>query len=383
MKTIKTGIIGTGFIGPAHIEALRRIPGVEVVAIADISQEKADDAAKRLFIPKAYGNWKELIRDKDIEVIHNATPNYLHYEINLAIIGAGKHVLSEKPLGMNAKESRKMLEAARKAKIVHAINFVYRGYPLVQEARNMVQSGTLGNLFLLHGSYLQDWLLNKEDYNWRVEADKGGELRAIGDIGSHWCDLAQYISGLEIESVCADLSTFHATRIRPPSGSVETFSKKKQKGEEVPIKTEDSGSVLIQFNNGTRGVFLVSQVSAGRKNRLWMEIDGSSKSVAWNQEEPNDLWIGEGKTHSINLPKDPGLMNAKTASFAHYPGGHPEGYPDSIKNLFQNVYRDILNGTRDGNYPTFADGYRADRVNAAILKSHQTRRWVKVEGGGR
>jgi predicted dehydrogenase len=383
MKTIKTGIIGTGFIGPAHIEALRRIPGVEVVAIADISQEKADEVAKKLCIPKAYGNWKDLVADKEIEVIHDCTPNYLHYDINMAVIKAGKHIISEKPLGMNAKESGKMLEAARKAKIVHAINYAYRGYPLVQEARNMIQTGNLGTVFLMHGSYLQDWLLNKEDYNWRIEPERGGALRAIGDIGSHWCDLIQYISGLEIESVCADLTTFHTSRIRPPAGTIETFSKKKQKGEEVPVKTEDAGSVLLQFKNGARGMFLVSQVSAGRKNRLWLEIDGSSRSVAWNQEEPNNLWIGEGKTFSTILPKDPGLLNTKAAAFAHYPGGHPEGYPDIIKNLFQNVYKDILNGTRDGNYATFADGHRADRVNAAILKSHQTRRWVKVEGGTR
>ena len=379
MENIKVGVIGAGFIGPVHVEALRRVPGVEVVAIAAATPAEAETAAKKLSIPKAHKCWEDLVADPEIQVVHNCTPNVLHYPINMVVIAAGKHLVSEKPLGMNETESKTMYDAAQKAGIINAINYNYRMYPLVRQAMENVSTGDIGNILLVHGSYLQDWLLFETDYNWRVEPECGGALRAIGDIGSHWCDLAQYITGSPIVEVCADLQTFHKTRMRPESGSNETFTNEKKSGTPVEIKTEDAATVLIRFANGARGSFLVSQVSAGRKNRLWMEVDGTKKSMVWNQEDPNNLWIGRRETPSQTLPKDASLMSREAAQLAHYPGGHPEGYPDVVKNLFTRVYDDIRNGTRKGGYPTFADGYRAERVNAAILKSHQTQSWVKVE----
>ena len=384
MKMIKAGIIGTGFIGPAHVEAVRRLGFVEVIALAEDSQTRAGEKASSLHIPLAYGDYRELLRNPEIQVIHNCTPNYLHYQITMDTIRAGKHIISEKPLSMNELESAKLVTAVKKAKLVNAIDFNYRGYPLVQQAKQMIANHELGNIELIHGSYLQDWLLYPTDYNWRLESKLSGNLRAIADIGTHWCDLVQYISGFRIAEVFADLKTIIPTRIRP-KGTVETFiksagkDKRKALTKKMNVDTEDYGAVLLRFDGGQRGVFLVSQVSAGQKNRLWFEIDGSKSSLAWDQENPNDLWLGHRDKPNEILPKDPGLMAESAKRFAHYPGGHPEGYPDGLKNLLDNVYQDIRNGTQDGEYPKFIDGHRAMVLNAAIFKSYKTKRWVKIK----
>ena len=386
MKMIKAGIIGTGFIGPAHVEAVRRLGFVEVIALAEETQTRAVEKANSLHIPLAFGDYRELFRNPEIQIIHNCTPNYLHYQITMDTIRAGKHIISEKPLSMNEQESAKLVTAAKKADRVNAINFNYRGYPLVQQAKQLIATGELGKIYLIHGSYLQDWLLYPTDYNWRLESKLSGTMRAIADIGSHWCDLVQYVSGIRIAEVYADLKTVIPTRIRP-KGIVETFKKasgkKKQAGltEKMNVDTEDYGAVLLRFEDRQRGVFLVSQVSAGRKNRLWFEIDGSKSSLAWDQENPNDLWLGHREKPNEILPKDPGLLTESAKLYAHYPGGHPEGYPDGLKNLLHNVYQDIRNGTSDGEYPKFIDGHRAMLLNAAILKSYKTKKWVQIAKG--
>ncbi|MFB3896694.1 MAG: Gfo/Idh/MocA family protein [bacterium] len=381
MAMIKAGIIGTGFIGPAHVEAIRRLGFVEVIALAENSLSRAKEKAKELQIPLAYGDYREMLRNPDIQVIHNCTPNYLHYRLTLDTIAAGKHIISEKPLSMNEQESAKLVAAVKKAKLVNAIDFNYRGYPLVQQAKQMIAAGELGQLYLIHGSYLQDWLLYSTDYNWRLESNLSGNLRAIADIGSHWCDLVQYITGKEITEVYADLKTVIPTRIRP-QGVIETFTKQSRNPQStirnMKVDTEDYGAVLLRFAGGQSGVFLVSQVSAGRKNRLWFEIDGSKSSISWDQEEPNILWLGHREKPNEILPKDPGLLADSAKGYAHYPGGHPEGYPDGLKNLLHNVYQDIRNGTGCGEYPKFIDGHRAMLLNAAILKSYKTKKWIKV-----
>ncbi|MCX7919899.1 MAG: Gfo/Idh/MocA family oxidoreductase [bacterium] len=383
MKTIKAGIIGTGFIGPAHIEALRRLGYVEVIALAEESQARAEEKARQLHIPLAYGDYRDMLRNPEIQAIHNCTPNYLHFQITLDAIHAGKHIISEKPLSMNESESAKLVAAVNKTKLVNAIDFNYRGYPLVQQAKQLIALGELGKIYLVHGSYLQDWLLYPTDYNWRLESNLSGNLRAIADIGSHWCDLIQYVSGLKIVEVFADLKTVIPTRIRP-KGIIETFKgsdrniSTRKLTQTMQVDTEDYGAVLLRFDGGQHGVFLVSQVSAGRKNRLWFEIDGSKSSLAWDQENPNELWLGHRDKPNEILPKDPSLLEKKAKPLAHYPGGHPEGYPDGLKNVLENVYQDIRNGTRNGEYPKFIDGHRAMLLNAAILKSYQTKKWVKV-----
>lgn len=385
MKKIKAAVIGTGFIGPAHIEALRRIGSVDVHGIASLDTEGAKALAGKYSIPNVYARWQDAVMDREIDVIHNCTPNNLHFEINKAALTEGKHVISEKPLTMTSRESAELVKLAKEKGVVNAVNFNYRFYPLTQHAKSMVEKGELGNIFLVHGHYLQDWLYYNTDYNWRLDTEISGESRAVADIGSHWCDLMQFITGSRIKRLCADLVTVHKTRTKPLQ-EVATFKGKEEKAsgnfEEVEIKTEDAGSVLLQFENGARGVFTVSQVSAGRKNNFVFEIDGSKKAVSWNQEEPNSLWIGYREKANEVLIKDPSLLNENARRYAHYPGGHPEGYPDGPKNLFMNVYDFIQQGKNPikdkPDFPTFEDGHLEIKIVEAILKSNKEQKWIEV-----
>ncbi len=323
---IKAAIIGTGFIGPVHVEAIRRLGFVDVIAVAERDQALAEAKAAELSIPKAYGDYHELLADPQIQVVHNCTPNHLHFEVNKAIIEAAKHVVSEKPLAMNSTESRELVRLARDAGVVHAIDFNYRYMPLVQQARLMCQKGDVGQVFAVHGSYLQDWLLKQNDWNWRLVPELSGNSRAVADIGSHWCDLVQFVTGLKIVRVMADLVTIHPTRKRPKV-EVETYAGKVLKPEDqedVPIDTEDYASILLEFENNAHGVMTVNQCAAGRKNRLCFEIDGSNCAVAWDQERPNELWIGRRDGPNETILSDPSLMYEEAREYAHYPGGHNE-----------------------------------------------------------
>ena len=385
MRRIKVAVIGTGFIGPAHLEALQRIGGVDIVAICSDQHDRAEELAALFAIPKLYDDWIQLAEDPEVEVVHNCTPNNLHFEINKVMIQAGKHVISEKPLTLNSKESAALIRLAKQKKTVHAINFNYRYYPLMQQAHAMVQKNEVGDIYLVQGHYLQDWLYYDTDYNWRLESAISGTSRAVADIGSHWCDLVQFVSGLKIKKVFADLKTLHKSRHRPKV-KVDTFKGKEASAshefESASIDTEDIGSVLLRFVNGASGVFTVSQVSAGRKNRLWFEMDGNKKALAWDQEEPNQLWIGYRQKPNEIIIKDPSLLDESVRQFAHYPGGHPEGYPDCMKNLFLNVY-DFIRKNKDplkdkANFPTFEDGHWENLIVEAILQSNKEQRWVEV-----
>jgi predicted dehydrogenase len=382
MTKIKTGIIGTGFIGPAHIEALRRLGYVDVVAVAERGQELADAKAAALSIPKAYGDYRALLADPEIQVVHNCTPNHLHFPITKDILAAGKHVVSEKPLAMNFAESRELVRLAKEAGVVNAINFNYRYMPLVQQAHQMcLTSGDVGRILAVHGSYLQDWLLLENDWNWRLVPEFSGESRAVADIGSHWCDLVQFVTGLKIVRVMADLVTIHPVRKRPKV-EVETYAGKVLRPEDledVSIHTEDYGSILLEFDSGAHGVLTVNQCAAGRKNRLFYEIDGSRSALSWDQERPNELWIGRRDAANSILMKDPSLLHPAAREYAHYPGGHNEAYPDGPKNLFRNVYGFIAGQRPGGDFATFVDGHNEIAICAAMLKSSRERRWVDVE----
>jgi predicted dehydrogenase len=386
LKKIKTAVIGTGFIGPAHIEALYRIGGIEVAAVTSGDDPGAKKIAEKYFIPKVYNNWQDVINDNEIEVIHNCTPNHLHYEINKAAITAGKHIISEKPLTLTSAESEELIKFALEKKVLTAVNYNYRFYPLIQHVRSMILNNELGQIFYVHGNYLQDWLYYDTDYNWRLESNLSGSSRAVADIGTHWCDLMQFLTGSKIVKVFADLVTIHNKR-KKPAQQIETFKTKEETPPavtEVLVDTEDVGTVLLEFDNGSRGVFTVSQVSAGRKNHFWFEIDGSKKSVSWNQEEPNSLWIGSRDKANEVLIKDPSLLSDNAKRYSHYPGGHPEGYPDGPKNLFMDFYDYLRSGKAPEltglNFPTFLDGDRENRIVEAILESNKTRKWVDVKG---
>jgi predicted dehydrogenase len=381
MKKIRAGIIGSGMMGPIHAEALRRLGYVEVVALAEATEALAQAKSEALHIPKGYGDYRALIADPDVDVVHNCTPNAFHFEVSKAIIAAGKHIVSEKPLATNAKHSAELVKLAAKAGVVNAIHFNYRNYPLVQNMRAMVKSGDLGRLFLMHGSYLQDWLILDTDYNWRVEPGAGGDSRAVADIGSHWFDTVQFVTGDPVVEVMADLEIVHTTR-KKPKIAMETYAGKVLTADDysdVPVATEDAATILFRTKSGAPGSLVVSQVSAGRKNRLYFEIDYAKGALEWNQEEPNTLWIGRRERANDSMIKDGSLLHPEVRRFAHYPGGHPEGYSEGPYNLFMQVYAHIAGGaTGTPTFSTFQDGHNEIAICEAILQSSRARAWTKV-----
>jgi predicted dehydrogenase len=375
-------ITGTGFMGPAHTEGLRRL-GIRVVGILGSTEEKSRRAASTLGLEKAYRSFEEILADDEVQAIHITTPNKLHHGSTRAALEAGKHVLCEKPLAMTAAESAELVQVSRQSRSVMGVCYNIRYYPLNVEARERVRRGDIGEVFHIYGGYVQDWLLYPTDYNWRVLASEGGNARAIGDIGTHWMDLVQTISGLEIEAVMADLKTVYPIRMRP-QGEVETFKGKVDNQgatDEVAISTEDFGSVLLRFKGGARGVMYVSQMSAGRKNSLRWEIAGTEGALAWDQERPNELWLGKRNEPNGLLIKDPGLMSEAARPFAAYPGGHAEGYPDTFKMIFKAFYGYLAAGDITGPrpFPTVEDGHREMQLCEAILQSHLTQRWVQLD----
>jgi predicted dehydrogenase len=381
MRTIKTAVAGLGFIGPVHVEALRRIPGIEVVAISDISIDIAEQKATALGVKHYYDDFDELISHPGIECIHICTPNNLHYPMAKAALKHGLHVVCEKPLAMTINEAVYLQELGMKTGLVNAIHFNIRYYPLVRHMRAARLNGELGEVYSVIGSYLQDWLFYETDYNWRLEADKSGESKAIADIGSHLMDLIEYITGLQITEVMADFSTIYKTRKRPLK-PVETYSGKLLKPEDyedVPISTEDYASVLLRFDNGNKGVVTVSQVSAGRKNRLSLEIAGAGQTLAWNSENPNELWVGKRDSANEVLLRDPSLVNEDSRKLISFPGGHNEGFPDTSKQIFTEIYQDIRNGQSENPaYPTFKDGLRELILCEKIIESNKKQVWVKI-----
>jgi predicted dehydrogenase len=383
MTRIGMGLVGPGFVGAHHIDAVRRLGFVDVVAVAASSDASARRKADALEVPKAYGSFEALVADPDVHVVHNTTPNYLHVPVILAALARGKHVISDKPLAMTAADARQLLDAANKAGVVHAVTFNYRGNPLVQQAREMIAAGELGPVHFIHGAYLQDWLLESTDFSWRLEPEKGGASSAVGDIGSHWCDLVQHVTGRRIVEVLADLTTVVQSRLKP-SGSVEAFARGGEAArEEVQVRSEDLASILVRFDNGAKGCVSVGQVCAGHKNGLWFEVNGRQASVRWDQERQNELWIGRRDTANAVLAKDPSLLSAGARGYAHLPGGHQEAWADAFCNVMRDIY-DVISGRRPRNprppaFATFEDGYHSACVVDAVLESHRRGAvWTRV-----
>jgi predicted dehydrogenase len=380
MRKMKIAIIGTGFMGKVHVENLRRLPDVEVAAVAGSGGERAREFGNSIGVNRATGNYEELLEDSTIDAVHVLTPNALHYPICRAALEAGKHVLCEKPFTISVQEARELVELAAQNSLANCIQHNLRYYPLVQQMRSMIEAGDLGEILIVQGTYSQDWLLYETDWNWRVNADDNGALRAMGDIGSHWMDLIQHVTGLGITELCAELATFHGTR-RRPKGSVETFAGKKLQAsdyETVPIDTEDFGSVLLRLGQRARGAFTVSQMSAGRKNMFTVEIYGTKAGVAWNQERPDELWIGQRDQPNGILLKDPALMYPRAAAYADLPGGHSEGYDDTHKQVFKRFYARVADGAAPVEYPTFEDGLVGMRLLEKVGESAGKRGWVAI-----
>jgi predicted dehydrogenase len=378
---IKAAIVGAGFMGITHNEALRRI-GVPVAGVLGVDPTETTTFARRVNA-SPYSNLDQLLSDVDVSVVHLCTPNHLHYPMAKAAIEAGKHVLCEKPLAVTSQEAKELVRLANERKVVGAVNYSIRFYPLVQEAHSRIHQGYLGEPRILHAEYCQDWLFHPTDWNWRLVSSEGGKLRVVGDIGTHVLDMLMWLSGLEVVEVMADMATFIPVR-KKPRQAVETFSGKLSTSgdtEDVEIDTEDFASLLLHFNNGAHGVVTLSQVSAGRKNNFWWEINGSKGSLFWKQERPNELWLGyRDKSNEVML-KDPALMQVESRRYAAYPGGHAEGYPDTFARHFADVYDYIEEGNFNNipTFPTFEDGRRELVIGEAVLRSIQEKRWEKID----
>ena len=377
---IGSAVIGTGFIGTVHVEQLRRI-GVDVRGVLGSTPERGGARAEALGVRHAYSSLDEILADPTVDVVHVTSPNHLHVPQASAILDAGKHVVCEKPLAMTAGESAALVDRAEASGLVNAVNFNIRFYPLHQHARESIAAGDLGEVRFVTGRYFQDWLLHDTDWNWRLEPDKGGALRAVGDIGSHWLDLMAFVTGQPIVSVMADLATFVTAR-QEPAGPVETFSTERSANTVTrPMGTEDVATILLRFANGARGSVAVSQISAGRKNSLQWEIDGSDSAAAWDSETPDHLWIGHRDRPNEMLLRNPALMGGAGRAAAALPGGHVEGFADTFGALFRAIYADVTAGhpNLDPPYATFAAGHDEMLVNDAIAESARTGRWVDVD----
>ena len=384
LKRLGMGLVGPGFVGAHHIDAVRRLGFVDVVAVAASTEDSARQKADALGVPKAYGSYDALIADPAVHVVHNTTPNALHVPVILAALKRGKHVISDKPLATSAGDARQLLKAAQAAGVVHAVTFNYRGNPLVQQAREMIAGGSLGAVHFVHGGYLQDWLLEQTDYSWRLDPATGGPSSAVADIGSHWCDLVQHVSGQRIVEVLADLTTVIDTRFRSHAPT-EAFAKAGTGTRKaVKITSEDLATILVRFDGGAKGSVSVGQVCAGHKNDLWFEVNGRRASLGWRQERQNELWIGRRDAANATLAKDPSLLGPAAQAYAHLPAGHQEGWADAFRNVMHDVYTFIAEGKKPGDprppaFATFDDGYDSACVVDAILESHRRGAvWTKV-----
>lgn len=388
LHSLRAGVIGTGFIGPVHIEGLVR-NGIRVTAIC--GSDKARAVAAKWNIPNVFTGYDHaaLVRSPEVDVVHITSPNKDHFPQSIAALEAGKHVVCEKPLAMTARETAAIVKlAAKRPRQIFAVNYNVRFYPAVLQLRADVAAGRLGEIIHVSGSYFQDWLLKPTDYNWRLLPEEGGKLRAVADIGTHWMDTTSFILGRRIQSLYAHLSTFHKTRQRP-LGEVQTFTQasRKQKWAPYKVETEDYASILLQWHNGVHGNLGVSQVAAGRKNSIRIEIYGTERSAWWDSEEPNTIQYGSRGTNAVAHRACPGFAE-DTAGFSDYPPGHAEGFADTFKMMYRAVYSDIAERTAGGKsrnpkasaplYATAEDGDHEVRLCDAVLKSNQSKKWVTI-----
>jgi predicted dehydrogenase len=383
MKELRTAILGTGFMGRVHLEGVRRVESVEVAAVVGRNAETAKKLGAGFGVGTIATDYRQILLDSTIDAVHVCTPNAQHFSMAKDALLSGKHVLCEKPLATTVAEGEELVTLAARKGLRNCVCHNLRYYPMVQQMRRMREAGDLGEILAVQGTYSQDWLLYDTDWNWRVETAAGGPSRAMADIGSHWFDMAEHVTGLRVTSLCADLQTFHPMR-KQPKHSVETFANKLLGPEdylETAVDTEDFGAVVFQMGPRTRGAMTASQVSAGRKNGLRIEIFGTKSSVAWNQERPDELWSGHRESANQIYIKDPSLLKDAARSYVDLPGGHSEGYDDTFKQVFRRFYRAIDAANSPPEYPQFADGLRQLVILDAELESQRARRWVEVPIG--
>lgn len=379
MTRLKTAIFGTGFMGRVHLEAVRRVESVDPAAIVGRNAQTAQRLASGFSVPKTSTDYQEVLGDSSIDAVHICTPNAQHFAMAKEALQAGKHVLCEKPLTTTVAEAEELVSLAAQKRLRNCVCHNLRYYPMVQQMRRLREAGELGEILVVQGTYSQDWLLHDTDWNWRIDSTAAGASRCMADIGSHFFDMAEHVTGLRLTALCADLQTFHAMR-KQPKHSVETFANKLLGPEdftETAVTTEDFGAVLFRMGSRTRGSMTASQVSAGRKNGLRIEVYGTKSSVAWNQERPDELWQGYRDTPNSISVKDPSLLQPGARSYADLPGGHSEGYDDTFKQVFRRFYRSISESATP-EYPQFVDGLRQMQILDAVLASHNQHAWVDV-----
>ena len=377
MKRIRTGIIGVGFIGAVHIEQLRRLGNVDVVAICEAVN--AEKKAQANFIPAFYSDYKTMINNENLDCIHICTPNNTHFDIAMYAMERGVHVVCEKPMTCTAEEACILCEKAKEKGVIHAMNFNCRFYPIAYQMREMVKAGDVGDIQTVHGGYFQDWLFLDTDYSWRLEPEFTGASRAFADIGSHWIDAVEFITGRKAVEVLADFAIFHKTRKKPlrPIDTYSGLTLSADDYQETPIVTEDWATVIFVLDNGGRATCNISQVYAGRKNQMVVSVSGNRCSMHWDTEDSNSLWVGHRNRENGVFSKDPATLAPKTASVISYPGGHVEGFPDSFKQNFRKIYAAIEGGPVE-DYATFDDGKREMELSNAIVQSAKERRWVRI-----
>jgi len=379
---VNIGLIGTGYIGPIHLNALSRLGGVKVKRVADVNVELARKAAVDYNIESSGTDWREVVRDPGIDVIHNCTPNKYHFEINREALNQGKQVFTEKPLCMNLKEADELVNLAEQKKAVTGIGFCYRYYPAVQEMAVRVRRGDAGAVRMVSGTYFQDWLSREADWSWRLLASESGESNITADLGSHWFDLVQFVTGLEVKQVIGDLATLIPVRKRPKRQVLAFEKVDRVETEEVTVELEDYSAVLFRLSNGSPGSFATSQVCAGRKSDTEFQVYGSTCSYAWNHKDATVLWIGHREKPNEVLIENPTLQDPATARYATLPAGHPQGYHDAMMNMFRDYYDELAGKTvaRAAPRATFATGRVEMKILAAVLASHREKRWVEVKG---
>ncbi len=373
-RALRAAVIGAGLIGGVHARSAR-LAGAELVGIAASTPERSRDAAARMRAARAFAGAQDAIAADDVDVIHICTPNHLHAPVAEAALAAGKHVICEKPLALDAAQAAAATAAVQATDRVGAVPFVYRYHPMALEARARIAAGELGSLRLIHGGYLQDWLSTPEDDSWRVDPQLSGNSRAFADIGSHWCDLVEFVTGDRIAAVCAQASTVIPERAS--RGSARAFERADgPAAERRKVTTEDLVAVLFRTRAGVVGTMVVSQVSPGRKNDLHIEIAGEHASVRFEQERPETLWLGR-RERNETLWRDPSLLSPSAARHATVPAGHPQGYLDCFDAFVSDAYAAIGGETPDG-LPTFADGARAARITDAVIESSRGGTWIDV-----
>ena len=379
---LKVAIIGTGMMGKLHAEAIRRVPGTEIEAIVGTDLERTKKIADELHIPRYYDDYIKMLGSEELDIVHNCTPNYLHFAINKEIIGRGINVYCEKPLAISSKESEELCRLAETAGVKAGVTFNYRHNAVIKDMRERVHHaedlllGDWGHTFMIRGHYIQDWMMYDTDYNWRCDINKAGRSRTIADIGSHWFDLVQYITGKRIVRVYADLYTPIKKRRIPVCEDRLGL----QAGEgyiSIDVNTEDSAFVLIELEDGVRGSAVFSQISGGHKNDIEISLDGSNYSMTWNQERTDRLIIRKRGVGNIEKYAGPEMLHGDAIRYGSLPSGHPVGWNDALKNAIYDFYGS-LDENQDRGYASFSDGDYIVRIVEACLKSSEEKRWVDI-----